>query len=141
MHKEFFINTVFSKSIWGATLALSLVLVGCDGIKFGKSDKDKPKAPSGQAQPTPPAPSGERVIIEGLNSSSASVDQIVQAAELLVDPVNFSVADSLFTTALIVSPENKKAQFYKVMLKPFMLYKGILHRIRPYVRSLKQEEY
>lgn len=61
--------------------------------------------------------------------------ELADAAEQLVGPYTFMLADRVFDSALAADPNNKKAQFYKSFLKRFMVFRGIAKRIRPITRA------
>lgn len=67
-----------------------------------------------------------------INSSMSSND-LTEAAEQLITPTQFMVADKVFDMALEQDPNNFKALFYKQFLKSFMVNKGILARVKPLV--------
>lgn len=62
-------------------------------------------------------------------------EELALAGEQLVNPATFMLADKTFSMALEKDPENKRAQFYKMFLKQFMVLKGAGSRIRPWVRA------
>lgn len=86
-----------------ATAAVFASLVGC----ADKAEKD-----------------GTRFSV----SSKSSSEELSAAAEQLVSYYSFHMADSLFDRALKEDPSNKKAQFYKDVLRPFMTMEGVLAR-------------
>lgn len=120
-------NKLSSKLILGSTVALSLILAACGEVQVLTRNEKETLEKNNR-------------VVEKINVQTASGDQLVQAAELLVDAVNFPLADELFTTALTINPNNKKAQFYKAFLKPQMLFKGYLHRLRPWARAQGREQ-
>ena len=61
-------------------------------------------------------------------------DQLTMAAEQLMGPTTWHLADKVFGMALDKDPNNKKAQFYRAMLKPSMKLEGIAKRIKPLAR-------
>ncbi|MEY4617043.1 MAG: hypothetical protein RJB66_2003 [Pseudomonadota bacterium] len=68
-------------------------------------------------------------------TSNMSADEIADAAEQLVTPYTFMLADKTFSLALEKNPAHNKALFYKALLKRFMVFKGILARIRPLIEQ------
>lgn len=68
------------------------------------------------------------------NAAMSSVE-LTEAAEQLLTPTQFMMADSVLEMALEKDPTNLKAQFYKAFLKSFMKTKGILTRIKPLVKQ------
>lgn len=69
-----------------------------------------------------------------------SAENLALAGEQLISPVSFMYADLVFELALKANPENKRAQFFKVLLKPMMSIKGALSRIKPVVKTLTPEQ-
>jgi hypothetical protein len=68
-----------------------------------------------------------------------SAENLALAGEQLVSPISFMYADIVFDLALKANPDNKRAQFYKALIKPMMMMKGALNRIKPVVDSLPEE--
>lgn len=64
-------------------------------------------------------------------NAMAASSEITDSAERLITPSNFSEADKAFDKALIQDPSDIKALFYKNLLKPLILQKGFLARIKP----------
>lgn len=62
-------------------------------------------------------------------------DELTEAGEQLISPYTFMLADGVFAEALKKNPENKKAQFYRAFLSSQMPLKGILTRMKPYLRA------
>lgn len=62
-------------------------------------------------------------------------EQMALAGEQLISTWNFMLADKVFNWSLTKDPNNKRAQFYSALLKPFMLTKGLGVRLRPYLRN------
>lgn len=62
-----------------------------------------------------------------------SADEIADAGEQLVTPYTFMLADKTFNLALKKNAAHNKALFYKAFLKRFMVFKGILARMKPLV--------
>lgn len=65
----------------------------------------------------------------------ASAEDLALAGEQLVTPSSFPLADRVLDEALAKDPSNKRAQFYKMFLKPFMVFQGVAVRVRPFVRA------
>ncbi|MGZ3773213.1 MAG: hypothetical protein ACXVCY_02400 [Pseudobdellovibrionaceae bacterium] len=61
--------------------------------------------------------------------------ELANAGEQLMMPHTLNLADRVFEMALEKDPENLKAQFYRAFLKRFMVFKGILTRMSPYVQK------
>lgn len=86
---------------------------------------------------------GEKEIIrvEGGPKATISADATMEsgaladAGEQLVSPYTFMLADKVFDMALQNDPNNMKALFYKKLLKRSMVFKGIVTRIRPFVKQ------
>lgn len=62
-------------------------------------------------------------------------EKLVTAAEELITPIGFMFADGILDSALKADPSNRKAQFYKAFIAPFMKLRGILPRIAELSRS------
>ncbi|MCB0406798.1 MAG: hypothetical protein KDD34_01265 [Bdellovibrionales bacterium] len=56
-------------------------------------------------------------------------EELALAAEQIIGPYTFMLADRVLDQALEKDPTNKRAQLYKAFIKPFMKYKGIASRI------------
>ncbi len=69
-----------------------------------------------------------------------SAENLALAGEQLVSPISFMYADLVFDLALRANPDNKRAQFYKALIKPMMVMKGAMKRIRPVINSLSAEQ-
>jgi len=67
--------------------------------------------------------------------SSMDAESLALAGEQLVAPHTFMLADPVFEMALAKDPNNKRAQFYRAFIKPFMVLKGIGKRILPVVKQ------
>jgi hypothetical protein len=57
--------------------------------------------------------------------------ELADAGEQLVTPYSFMLADKTFSMALEKDPTQQKALFYKEFLKQFMVFKGIMARLKP----------
>lgn len=68
-------------------------------------------------------------------SATQDAETLTSAAEQLISPYTFMLADSVLDTALQKDPTNKKAQLYKLFLKQPMLTRGIAKRIRPFIKQ------
>lgn len=64
-----------------------------------------------------------------------SSDDLIQVGEQLIGPYTFHLANHAFELVLQKDPNNKKAQFYVAFLKRYMVFKGILTRVKPYMRT------
>jgi hypothetical protein len=62
-------------------------------------------------------------------------EQLAQAAEQLVSPYTFMLAAKAADMALEKDPSNIRAQLYKNLVARLMVFKGILTRIKPFVRE------
>jgi len=69
-------------------------------------------------------------IQESMNS-----DELTDAAEQLMGPYTFMLADSVLTKALERNPDNPKAQLYKATLRPLMATRGLWRRARPFAKA------
>jgi hypothetical protein len=67
--------------------------------------------------------------------SSMQSEEIALAGEQLIGAHSFMLADKVFDMALDKDSNNLRASFYKNLLKPMMIFKGIAVRIKPYVRT------
>lgn len=68
-------------------------------------------------------------------SQKMAADELTAAGEQLIGPFTFHLADKTFEMALEKNPDDKKAQFYRKLLKRFMVYRGILTRVKPFAQS------
>lgn len=73
----------------------------------------------------------EKLVIQ--TKPQMNADELVDAAEQLVTPYTFMLADKVLDQALEKDPTNVKAQFYKNFLKRLMVLKGIYSRVRPII--------
>ncbi len=69
-------------------------------------------------------------VQESMNS-----DEMTDAAEQLMGPYTFMLADSVLDKALERNPDNKKAQLYKAVLRPLMATRGLWKRARPFAKA------
>ncbi|MBT4760367.1 MAG: hypothetical protein HOO06_01605 [Bdellovibrionaceae bacterium] len=60
-------------------------------------------------------------------------EELALAGEQLMDPIRFMYADLVFSRALNIDPNNKRAQFYKGFVASFMKLRGIYKRVEPAV--------
>ncbi len=67
--------------------------------------------------------------------SAMDSDELTTAAEQLISPYTFMLADKVLAQALEKDPLNKKAIFLKALIKPMMVYKGIYQRAMPMAKS------
>lgn len=73
-------------------------------------------------------------------SKKDTAEQIALAAEkLALNPGGFIFADELLTKALQEDPQNTRAQFYKALLHPFMVQRGIWSRMKPWMNEQPEE--
>ncbi len=72
-------------------------------------------------------------------SAQMKSSELTDAAEQLVSPYTFMLADKVLDQALEKDSGNIKAQFYKNFLKRAMAMKGIAKRIAPLQKSAKQK--
>ncbi len=63
-------------------------------------------------------------------SNIKKAEILVSAGEQLLVPAGITYADSLFNTALLKDPGNIKANFYRRMLAPIMVFKGYHRRVK-----------
>ncbi|MDG0817125.1 hypothetical protein [Bdellovibrio svalbardensis] len=62
-------------------------------------------------------------------------DELTAAGEQLIAPHTFHLADRAFALALEKNPSDKKAEFYRVFLKRFMVFRGVMTNIKPMVKK------
>lgn len=96
--------------------ALALTLTACS--------KEKEKSAADQ---------GELARIEANKNMEAS--ELTNAGEQLVTPYTWMLADKVFEMALAKNPMDKKAQAYRALLKPLMVYRGLAVRVKPFARQ------
>lgn len=68
-------------------------------------------------------------------NAKMAADDLTSAGEQLIGPYTFHLADRAFELALEKNPEDQKALFYRAFLKRFMVFKGVLTRVKPYARQ------
>ena len=68
-------------------------------------------------------------------NTTMDAEQLAQAGEQLVTPFTFMLADKVFDMSLSKDPNNKRAQFYKNLLKAPMTLKGAAERLKPYANK------
>lgn len=108
-----------------STLAVLLVLG-----TFASCNQEVQKAPS----------DGKRISISSITSDSSlspkdKAEKLALAGEQLVTLTGFMYAGDILDQALVLDPQNKRAQFYKALLSAPLRLEGILTRIRPMVKS------
>jgi len=83
----------------------------------------------------------EKKIVSNKVSITAQMnsEELALAGEQLVGPYSFMLADRVFDEALKQDSGNKRAQFYKALLKPFMAFKGLGANVRPAIKKYKGE--
>lgn len=79
-------------------------------------------------------------IQEAAGDLTESAEKLALAGEQLVSPISFMYADLIFDMALVANPENKRAQFFKALIKPMMAMKGAMSRVKPVVKTLSDEQ-
>lgn len=79
-------------------------------------------------------------IREAGKSPEETAENLALAGEQLLSPVSFMYADLVFDMALQTDASNKRAQFYKALIKPMMQLKGALNRIKPVIATLPERE-
>lgn len=79
-------------------------------------------------------------ILESEDSSVQMSENLALAGEQLMSPVSFMYADMILDMALEKDSNNKRAQFYKTILKPIMQLKGVFKRVQPVVKTLNVEK-
>lgn len=62
-------------------------------------------------------------------------EHLTSLAEKLVNPQGYMFANEIIQEALILDPNNKKAQFYLALLRPQMTFKGFLKDIEPLIEK------
>lgn len=68
-------------------------------------------------------------------NQNSETEELVNAGEQLIAAHTFHLADKVFEMALSKDPQNKKAQFYRAFLQRFMVFRGVLSRIKPAVEK------
>jgi hypothetical protein len=66
-------------------------------------------------------------------SKSMASDELISAGEQLITPTSLHLADRAFAMVLAKEPGNKKAQFYRALLKRPMVFRGIGTNIEPLI--------
>lgn len=64
-----------------------------------------------------------------------SSEELALAGEQLMTPSSFVLADKVLSEALAKDAGNKRAQLYKALLKPFLVFRGYGVRLRPLVKA------
>lgn len=101
----------FSKYILSSAVCLSLV-VAC-----------APKSNTSRVVDT-------KTITNSDLKPSEKAEQLALAAEQLMGPFSFMLADQVAEQALQIDSKNQRAQLLRSLLKPFMKFKGIVPRIK-----------
>jgi hypothetical protein len=73
-------------------------------------------------------------------SAKMKSDELTEAAEQLVSPYTFMLADKVLDMAIEKDGTNTKAQFYKAFLKRAMVFKGIAKRVAPMMAKNPQQK-
>ncbi|MDZ4662994.1 MAG: hypothetical protein SGJ18_15385 [Pseudomonadota bacterium] len=68
-------------------------------------------------------------------TSEQKAEKMALAGEQLVSPVSFMYADYVFDQALVQDSKNFRAQFYKALLAQVVVYRGIVKRVEPYIKT------
>ncbi|RYZ85996.1 MAG: hypothetical protein EOP04_14765, partial [Proteobacteria bacterium] len=124
-------KTNFLRSTVLAT-SLILALTAC-GQK--ENVAKKPGAEGTIEVTTPPKGSAEDLSVTVDAKPVVDAAGLADAAEQLIGPHSFMLADKVFDAALEKDANNMKAQFYKALLKRMMVFKGIATRVRPVVKT------
>lgn len=80
------------------------------------------------------------IIQKNSGSLIESAENLALSGEQLLSPLSFMYADLIFDMALKNDPSNKRAQFYKTILKPLVYMKGSMKRIKPLLPLFTKEE-
>lgn len=70
-----------------------------------------------------------------INAVTMNAEELADAAEQLVTPYTFMLADSTAQAALAKDPKNEKAKVVRAIVAPLMAFKGIATRLKPAVRE------
>ncbi|MFS4458519.1 hypothetical protein [Bdellovibrio sp. HCB2-146] len=124
--------------------ALCANLVACDSKD---QKKGSPKADpilvvdpkTKEAEVPVPAKDGETSENAKPEMKIASAEEIAIAGEQLISASSFHLADQIFDIALHKDPTNKRALFYKNVLRPMMTLKGMAARLKPGFEQRGQE--
>ncbi|UXR65380.1 hypothetical protein EZJ49_03825 [Bdellovibrio bacteriovorus] len=68
-------------------------------------------------------------------TAQMNAEDLTNAGEQLLSPYTLHLSKKVFEKALEKDPGNKKAQFYNIFLKRFMIFEGILTRAKPYAEK------
>lgn len=82
-----------------------------------------------------PEKTKEKQTINLSAAAQMQSDELTAAGEQLIAPHTFHLADRAFALALEKNPNDKKAQFYRALLKRFMVFRGVLTNVRPLVEQ------
>ncbi|MBC7372080.1 MAG: hypothetical protein H7326_10970 [Bdellovibrionaceae bacterium] len=124
-------KTNFLRSTVMAT-SLILALTACGE----KAQVKKADGTEGKIEvTTPPKGSNEDLTVTVDAKPVVDASGLADAAEQLVGPYSFMLADKVFDAALEKDANNMKAQFYKALLKRMMIFKGIATRVRPVIKT------
>ena len=80
----------------------------------------------------------EKKNLVTVDSVKMDAEELALAGEQLISGYNFMLADYVFQQSLAKDPNNFRAQFYTNFLKSLMSLKGIVTRVRPYLRETGQ---
>lgn len=82
-----------------------------------------------------PEKNKETVKVQLSVNAQMQADELTDAGEQLIAPHTIHLADRAFALALEKNPNDKKAQFYRALLKRFMVFRGIATNIRPMIEK------
>src|SRR5687768_15532354 len=85
-----------------------------------------------QAEKQEQGPNGKDIRVEV--SDKMDAEELALAGEQLISPATFMLAQKTFNMSLTKDPNNKRAQFYTAMLKPWMASRGLAVRLKPVIR-------
>lgn len=117
----FFKSTVLCSS-------LILLLVSC-------SDKPLPGPKNKSGEQGPPTQTGDannpsQPTVIKINAQMQA-PELVAAGENLLSPQTLALADKAFELAAEKNKDDKKIQFYRLLTKRYLIFKGIVNRLKP----------
>ncbi|NJL23796.1 MAG: hypothetical protein HC902_00510 [Calothrix sp. SM1_5_4] len=79
----------------------------------------------------------KKVVITA--KAQMEAEELAEAGEQLISPTTFHLAEKVFQMVLTKDPRNQKARLYTSALKQFIVFKGVLARVRPYALKYGDE--
>lgn len=69
------------------------------------------------------------------------IEKLLKAAEEMMHPVAIPYANEVLDEILKKDPKNKKALFYKAIIRPVFYFKGVYSKLLPYLKRVNSDYY